>query len=35
MKRIATFIRRAIAFRSISSAWWLDRYESFKTTHGK
>lgn len=28
MKRLFLFIRRAIAWRSISSAWWVDRYEN-------
>jgi hypothetical protein len=33
MKRIATFIKRAFAFHSISSAWWLDQYDNFKPKH--
>lgn len=29
MKRLfLLFIRRAIAWRSISSAWWIDQYEN-------
>lgn len=35
MKRIAIFIKRAIQFRSISSAWFLDQYDNFTPTHGK
>lgn len=34
MKRLFTFIKRAIVFRSISSAWFLDRYDNFTPTHG-
>ena len=30
MKRLFLFIRRAIAWRSISSAWWIHQYESHK-----
>ena len=31
MKRLFLFIRRAIAWRSISSAWWVMEYEAAKT----
>lgn len=34
MKRIATFIKRVIQFRSFSTAYWLDSYDNFKPTHG-
>jgi len=30
MTRIFRFIKRCIAFRSISSAMWIDEYEQFK-----
>jgi hypothetical protein len=35
MKRLALFIYRAIKFRSISSAMWLDSYDSFTPKHEK
>ena len=28
MRRLARFIRRAIAWRSVSSAWWVHKYEN-------
>jgi len=34
MKRIAIFIKRAIQFRSISTAFWLDSYDNHIPTHG-
>lgn len=34
-RRIAIFIKRAIQFRSISSALWLDAYDQFTPKHGK
>jgi hypothetical protein len=34
VKRAFLLVYRAIKFRSISSAYWVDAYESFKPTHG-
>ena len=31
MRRLYRLIRRAIAWRSISSAWWVLEYEAAKT----
>ena len=34
MKRLITFIKRVIQFRSISTAFWLDAYDNYTPTHG-